>query len=262
MKLRVRLFLSGLTLSCLLIVACDLDRTNPLDPKNPDSYRSMPIVAEVFVNDDIAIQNEYCDYALTAIENLSDSYTREQLMIVEYHLPYQTKPDNDPNISDNFIPLYESYAPVPDERGLPDIFLNGTSQRIQGASSLPTVQERLKASLASESGKKSYLTIEASLSQSGSNYSISGKIARLGKDDLANAEITAVLIEDLSRENAHFVARFLFSSQTITNLKHSESLDFTLTSSGSTSLTGEDVGAIVYVRSIQNKQIAGAVHLK
>ena len=241
---------------CLFFVNCDLERKNPLDPKNPNSNRPVVVVAELFINDDMG--TAFCDYALEAVENLSQPYY-EQLVVVEYHLPYRTSTDQ--FISQSFVPVYQDYVRPGEPQGLPHIFINGTSHQIQGASSVRTVQDRCEMAIITELDKKSYLTIEASLSKVSSNFNITGKIARLGDEDISNIEIKAVLIEDIQQAKHHFVARSLFTEQTISFIKHSEIKDFQLSTTASNFLREDLVRAVIFVQKIQNKQTLGAISI-
>lgn len=242
---------------CLLLSACEMERDNPLDPKNPDSSRDMVVVAELFVNDDMG--SNYCNYALTAIENISKSYSRVQMVVIEYHLPYRTSSDD--YVSDSFIPVYQKYVPLESERGLPDIFVNGASHRIQGASSVSAVQNRCETAVMAEINRKSYITIEANLSKTGSNFNISGKIACLGSSDISNVEIKAVLIEDIQEARHHFVARAVFSNKRISNLIHSERVEFTLSASSAEILQANNLSCIIYIQT-QDNRIIGASCIK
>ena len=69
---------------CLFIFDCgDLDRDNPLDPKNPNSSVDRVVLVELFVNDSTGF--EYCNYALDALERLAQREEfKDKLFILEF----------------------------------------------------------------------------------------------------------------------------------------------------------------------------------
>ncbi|UCE06986.1 MAG: hypothetical protein JSW07_02805, partial [bacterium] len=119
---------------CWFIFDCgDLDRDNPLDPKNPNSSVERAILVELFVNDSTGF--EYCSYALDALERLAQREEfKDNLFVLEYHLINRTHNWNDSYALDEFNQRYYQYVPNLNERGIPDAMFNGLVSRVQGAS--------------------------------------------------------------------------------------------------------------------------------
>ena len=141
----------------LIIFQCeDIPRDNVLDPKNPDSIIQHKIMIEAFVNTNNP--SSVNEYALQALDSLSMLYA-DRLLIAEYHR--NTAEYNDPYHLDKGELLYQHYISQFDNvKGVPDIFINGSNQRIQGASSASFSLFRLEAALAGEISQNSYFLID------------------------------------------------------------------------------------------------------
>ena len=67
----------------LFLVECqNIPRDNPLDPKNPESFSSLNILIEAFVN--TANPHRYNEYMLAALDSILNSYPN-RVVIAEYH---------------------------------------------------------------------------------------------------------------------------------------------------------------------------------
>ncbi len=206
---------------CFLIFACaDLDRDNPLDPKNPDSTVDRAILVELFVND--STEFEYCDYALDAMERLAQREEfKDNLYLLEYHLANQIHGWNDIYAQDEFNQRYYQYVPNVSERGIPDAMFNGLVKRIQGAS-IENIDNRYAEAADQLLGKSCYFHIEAEKRISNNSLQLEVTIARYGNSDEANIELNAVLYEDMEMSRHHAVVRKIFQKQIISEFKHSE----------------------------------------
>jgi len=210
---------------CWFIFDCaDLDRDNPLDPKNPNSSVDRAVLVELFVNDSTGF--EYCDYALDAIERLAQREEfKDNLYVVEYHLTNRTSDWNDNYALDEFNQRYYQYVPNLNQRGIPDAMFNGLVNRVQGAS-LENIDNRYSEAADQFLGQSSYFHIEAEKQISNNFMQLEVTVARYGKSDGANIDLNAILYEDIGTARHHYVARKILQKQTIPKIKHGEIKSF------------------------------------
>jgi hypothetical protein len=166
-----------------LLSCAEIDRDNILDPKNSSSHRDKVLLLEAFINTNNPLP--YNEDALQAINILSaDENLKDQLIVVEYHRNV-TNPAYDDSLTfveiENWYENYTIYYPQEERtKGVPDIFINGAFNRIQGASDETVVVNRVKAvtsELLLEEGK---YTIEADFNQNGDEVKGKYRIAQLG----------------------------------------------------------------------------------
>lgn len=209
----------------LLLARCeDLDRNNPLDPKNPNSQIDRATLVEVFVNDSTGF--EYCNYALDAIEKLSQREEfKTNFFVVQYHVTNRNANWNDLYARDEFNQRYYEYVPITSERGIPDAMFNGLQNRIQGAS-LEKIEERYAAAASALSGQKSFFRIEATKKITGNVMSVNVDVARHGRSDAENIDVNVILCEDLKQPRYRYVARKIFQKQSLSIIKRGEAKSF------------------------------------
>lgn len=195
----------------LFLCACgELERNNPLDPKNLRSERPRVIFVEAFVND----ATPFSPFALRALDSLSLALASDQIIIVEHHLPSANY--NDTYSLQESAERYNNLAVA--DHGVPDVFFNGTPTRLQGASSAHTAAQRYRTALQNESGKIAYLTIEAKKSVSATGIEINATLARLGDSPASQFAIAAVVWEDLGLSGHRHVVRKIFSPEVVNGL--------------------------------------------
>ncbi|NUM78876.1 hypothetical protein HUU40_31345 [candidate division KSB1 bacterium] len=195
----------------LFLCACgELERNNPLDPKNPRSERPRVIFVEAFVND----ATPFSPFALRALDSLSLALASDQIIIVEHHLPSANY--NDSYALQESAERYNNLAAA--DHGVPDVFFNGAPTRLQGASSAPTAAQRYRAALQNESGKIAYFTIEAKKSVAETGIEINATLARLGDSPASQFAIAAVVWEDLGLSGHRHVVRKIFSPEVVNGL--------------------------------------------
>lgn len=198
--------------SCVLFLcACgELDRNNPLDPKNPRSERPRVIFVEAFVND----AAPFSPFALRALDSLTLALASDQIIVVEHHLPSANY--NDSYALQESAGRYNNLAAA--NPGVPDVFFNGTPTRLQGASSAHTAALRYRAALQNELGKIGYFTIEAKKSFAATSIEINATIARLGDSPASQFAVAAVVWEDLGLSGHRHVVRKVFSPEVINGM--------------------------------------------
>lgn len=208
----------------LLFYCGDLDRDNPLDPKNPDSSVNRAILTEIFVNDSTGF--EYCNHALDAIEHLAlrEEY-KDHLYILEYHLTNRTANWNDLYAQDEFNQRYYSYVPNSDERGIPDAMFNGLTKRVQGAS-LENINNNYTHAIDALLAHESFFRIEAEKQVSNNLIQLDITVARYGSSGEEDIDLNVVLYEDLDMPRYRFVVRKIFQKQTIPSIKRGEIKSF------------------------------------
>lgn len=176
-------------------LACDIPRDNPLDPKNPDASRPKNVLIEAFVN----LHNglPYDGYMIDALDSLEAQYT-DRIIIVEYHrnVPNSQTPYHR---AENEI-LYEKYINVfpSSQKGVPDVFINGTEGRIQGASSVASAFYRLQEAVLSRASCLSQFFVQIETVTTGNQVTPKIIIAKLGKSDSENLLIKSILISRIS----------------------------------------------------------------
>jgi hypothetical protein len=196
--------------------ACkDIPRDNILDPKNPSSYRDWIISIEAFVNTEN--DKSYNEYLISALNTIYNRYP-EKLTIVHYHRNVGTFIDSLSITENEFI--YEDYINRFDsQKGVPDVFINGTLVRIKGTSSIESAIERFERALVPLMKENSHFTIEPDLSQEGNILKLNLKLARLGSELAKNIIIRVVLVEEINPELQSHVVRDVNTSNIIPELE-------------------------------------------
>ncbi len=198
-----------------LLVACgELERDNPLDPRNPASERPRVLVLEAFVND----ATPFSPFALTALDSLRPAFSPDQVILVEHHLPSATFSDAYalPESADRYRTLAAA------DHAVPDVFLNGSVMRLQGASSAATAAQRYRTALQNQLGKVALFTIEAKQTIAGAGIAIDVAVARLGNSSFGPFALSALVWEDLAAAGHHQVVRKVLSPQTISGIAAGE----------------------------------------
>jgi hypothetical protein len=169
------------------------------------------LFVEAFVNDG----TPFSPFALTALDSLAALFPREQVIIVEYHLPSANFADAHalPESAGRYSSL------VATDQGVPDVFFNGSLIRMQGASSSRTALLRYRSAAQSELGKISHFTIEARKNLSSSRIEIEVTVARLGDADFAQFAVLAIVWEDLGTAGHHHVARKIFPPENFNSIE-------------------------------------------
>ncbi len=190
----VRKFLFSLIV-CLPFIqwGCqDIPRDNVLDPRNPDSYSPSVVLVEAFVN--TTHPSEFNPWALQALGRLNETYGNE-VIVVEYHRDLPDFPD--PWSNSVYNSLYETYLDaLPGAvKGIPDIFIDGISGRVQGASNVDNVLNRLTSQLSHKVTRENYFTIKpGDLRITSATMIPSCKIARLGNNSISNIMVKLLLL--------------------------------------------------------------------
>lgn len=208
----------------LLLAACeDLERNNPLDPQNPSSERRRVVFVEAFVNN----AAPFSGFALAALDSLAAMFPRQQVVIVEHHLP-----------SAKFVDIaalpesavrYQMHTT--DNPAVPDIFLNGSQNRVQGASSASAALFRYRNALQAEIDKVAHFTVEAKKTITANQVDVDVTIARLGKDSFSQFAVTVMIIEDLGSAGHHHVVRKVLLPESFSGIAAGERKSAQLTAS-------------------------------
>ena len=212
-------------LTGLFWLACgDVPRDNILDPQNPDSITAQKVMIEAFVN----TSNPFSvnEYALQALDSLSTFY-KSRIIIAEYHR--NTAEYSDAYHTEKNELLYQHYVSQFDNfKGVPDIFINGTRQRIQGASSASYSIFRLEEALQEEMLKNAYFLLQPAYSREGNTISPLIRIARLGRQPVRQIIIKALIVSHISAPFLERVVRSAVESQIISQLSPGEQKQITL----------------------------------
>jgi hypothetical protein len=193
-------FIIELLVLLLVTTSCqDIPRDNVLDPKNPDSYTASTVLIEAFVNTSNPLP--YNDWALSALNEMANLYGNE-VIICEYHRDTDQYPDpyTIPLISEA---LYTKYVDNSDPslKGVPDIFINGISGRVQGASSIATVAARLNDIVAERVILTNHFTLEPQEPVLNNTSITAGcNIARLGNKPSEDLVLRLILVRKIDND--------------------------------------------------------------
>lgn len=169
-----------LALLCWLPPACgDIERDNPLDPQHPQSTRAQTVLIEAFVNINDSLQNNINEYALAALDNLYSIHAPE-VIIVDYHR--NTRDYIDPYHRLQHETLYQRYiGEFNGISGVPDVFINGTLARVQGASSINHSIQRIGSALQPFLNQNAPYALEIDYERNGDVISPRITVARLNR---------------------------------------------------------------------------------
>ena len=204
-KRKMGLYVSIVAFSVIgyLFVACaDLDRSNPLDPKNPGSKNPKIVLVEAFVSQ--GTDQPYNDYALQALDKLVRTF-KSNLIVLEYHV--QAVQGNDSLANDSNLNRYKKYVNLSSERASPHVFFSGNLANIQGASTTELAYRRYEDALTAALNGPAHFTIEATAELSATNLTVKTTVARLGSYDAENVTLYLAIIQDLGKDCQHRVVR-------------------------------------------------------
>ncbi len=158
---------------------------------------------------------------LTALDSLERRHP-EKIEIVAYHR--NTRDEVDPlHINESEL-QYMRYLEAlgSNFKGLPDVFINGASQRVQGASSSESALLRLEEALVPELQKISKYTIEVETTVTNETITPTVTLARLGSNSSPSLVIKVLLIQTYSGQATHNVVRDISRSTVINRLSAGE----------------------------------------
>lgn len=215
----------GLAAFLLLCAACELPRDNPLDPRNPDSRRPKRVLIEAFVN--MRTGEPFDGYAIEALDSLESVYG-DRVAVIEYHR----------NAGGFITPLHRSENDIlygrylaatgSDNRGVPDVFVDGPAGRSQGASSAASVFVRVQRNLLPQLTEPGLFSVEAALHRSGGEMRPAVTIARLGSSGASGIRVRAVLLSEVEAAPSGRVASGFSESAVIGSLGAGETRTVTL----------------------------------
>lgn len=209
----------------MCVIGCNIPRDNVLDPKNPNSLCLRKITIEAFVNTNNPYP--YNQYMLSALDSLLKLYPG-RLVVAEYHR--NTEQDTSEfHLNENEL-LYQHYLDAVGSslKGVPDVFINGVENRVQGASSVQSALLRLQQVILSEMTKNSHFTIELSYQLESGRLKPEATLARLGSEDAENILLKAVLVSRMDEDVHKRVVRGGVKSSVIPALARGEIETFTL----------------------------------
>ncbi len=205
----------------IISVACtEIDRDNILDPKNSSSKRESVLLLEAFINTSPNVPSSYTyNYdALEAIDSLADIYG-DRLIWLEYHWN-TSAPDKYPD--QWTLPLgeilYTKYTTGFDHgrtKGVPDLFVNGAKNRVQGASSVSNVITRVQKFTSELILQTSQFTIEAEFDVISNRIEGKYRIARLGNRRSDDMIMRIIITENNGSKG----------KRTVTQIEHPKPID-------------------------------------
>jgi len=200
----------------------NIARDNVLDPLNPDSTHPRKHLIEAFVN----ISDHPSQYNQWMLEALVDlqSQNEEDLIVAVYHRTIDEFDDQDvsPVCDIRYADLLEALDEDDAIAGVPDVFINGTSQRIQGASSAETALGRLQVAVHDEIPQNHQFYMNVQIGQIDTNLNATVTLARLGNQSTNDLRIQAMILSDLNGVYRKQVVRDLKLSDLISHLDAGE----------------------------------------
>ncbi len=245
-------FFSNPTLLLLLLISlisCEIDRDNPLDPKNPDNSFQRINLVELFYKKGDNLSN----FATQAFEILSlDGTYKDQIALIQYDL----LPDEISG-AQNF---YENERANGANFGVPDFFLNGNEGRAQGASSYSNALRNYKETLEEVTNgefRESDFTFWAELQSEENNLTVQTELGNVSEVRKSNLTLRGVVVENQGG-SLKFSAIQLLSSRNIPILEAGEVSKFTFPSVSISELQNrlEKISVVVWVE--ENKQVSQA----
>jgi hypothetical protein len=226
----------------IFFISCgDLDRSNPLDPKNPNSHTAQIVLIEAFVSQ---VRDEpYSNYALDALENLSDDY-KNSVIVLEYHV--NSSIGDDSLATEENYKRYKEYEMNESKRAVPDIYISGDFARIQGASSVDAAQDRYLEVLPTAINEVSNFTIEAQATLKAMELQINVSVAQLGKDDAQNVLINGVIVRDYYTKNQRQVVSRFTLLEAISTLEAGTIQTFKFSMQLTPDIINDDLQVIVF----------------
>jgi hypothetical protein len=125
------------------------------------------------------------------------------VVVVEHHLP-STKFADAYALAESADRYKMLTAANP---AVPDIFVTGARDRVQGASSVRSVFMRCRSAVQAKIGNSAHFTIEATKQISATQAEIDVTVARLGNSGFPAFAVTAIVWEDLGTAGRHHVVR-------------------------------------------------------
>lgn len=229
----------------------DLDRTNPLDPQNPDSENNRLVLVEAFVN---SSAGEPVTDALNGLARLHQDFSNDNFIILEHHIEKTANTDAD--ASSESLNRYQNLVPANTEQAIPDVFFDGAAARVQGASSEATALNRYKIELESRVLTNSYFVIEAACSIDGNQLTVSAKIACLGSEDADDFLAQLALVEIKNNSN---IVRFLTSMKAVNSLEAGEIVKAKKSVGLDTRWNKQNLVAVVFIEDSRTKQVHQAL---
>ena len=175
-----------------LVIHCeDLERTNPLDPKNENSIRGETVLIEAFVNES---GGDYITSSMNALQRLLGEYGDDSFVYLEHHI--EKTSGTDPWALDASLSRYLALEPMQSAQAIPDVWFNGDPDtRVQGASDAETAYQRYKPVLEAGLARQCHFTIEPAATIQGNRIHVSGEIARLGASRVQDITIVVAVLE-------------------------------------------------------------------
>ncbi len=202
--------------SALLIfsLACsEIERDNILDPKNNSSTRESVVVLEAFINtsDSVPSNFSYNFDALEAIDSLKEIYGK-RLIVCEFHWdtsnPKYTDPLSMPlNKGEEAYLKYTSGYDANRSFGVPDLFVNGAANRVQGASGASNVIKRVQTFARDIIIVDSPYTIETDFTIDGNMIEGKYRVARLGDKKSDKMLMRILITEDNAQKGKNTVSQ-------------------------------------------------------
>ncbi|NIA29139.1 MAG: hypothetical protein GWP06_04395 [Actinobacteria bacterium] len=178
----------------------ELDRNNPLDPKNPNSQAKRVVIVEAFVNSSAGAP---VNAALEGLDRLAQEFSERSLICLEHHI--EKTEGTDPWATGESYTRYGTLSSHPGGQGLPDVFFDGSEGRVQGASDSESVYQRYRKAFEQRASHPAGMTIEPSARVDGNKIKVIATIARLGNTEINDVVLSAIVAENMGGNHRNVV---------------------------------------------------------
>jgi len=182
----------------------DLDRSNPLDPKNPMAKRSRTVLVEAFVNTQ---GGAVMQAATDGLARLSRDFGSDAFILLEHHV--QKTPNTDVLAVEASLTRYYHLARLTSEQAIPDVFFDGSARRVQGASDAETAYLRYRSQLEDRLANSAQVTIEAEAHVEDGKLIVTADIAKLGASEVQNVATSVAVVGGLQNGDKAVVRELL-----------------------------------------------------
>ncbi len=178
----------------------NLDRNNPLDPKNPSSLTKRIVIVEAFVNSSAGAP---VNAAVDGLDRLRQEFTERSLICLEHHI--EKTEGTDPWAIEASFTRYGNLSSQPAGQGLPDVFFDGREGRVQGASDSESAYQRYREAFAERASRPAEITIEPGARLDGGKIKVVATVARLGNTEVNDVDLSAIVSENMGEHHRNVV---------------------------------------------------------
>jgi len=219
-----------------------------------DEYNQRVVLLELFVQANCTT----CPHVEFCLEDLSWEYGAGKVILVEEHLwddGYDIEATNE---------RYNWYVPGMD-KGTPDLFINGSNQRIQGlvCNDLGENYKYYQKVIDSEAAKIAKIQLTVLKKYENSKMKISGKIKNICALDTENLVVSGMIYLEGQEPGLAYWVKEIFSFQNVPFIPPMKSIDFEFISELQLMDEEKDLfHAVIFIQDVITKEVLQAVYVE